>query len=49
MDTTDESTASPEPIYEQMVNEADDATRSALTPAESPESDGGQSDGGGSS
>jgi hypothetical protein len=42
MDTTDESTMSPEPIYQQLVNEADDTTQSALTPAQSPEPDAGQ-------
>jgi hypothetical protein len=37
MDATDEPTLSPEPIYQQMVEDADDATRSALRPAETPE------------
>lgn len=37
MDTTDAPKISPEPIFQELVDEADDETRSALTPAKSPE------------
>jgi hypothetical protein len=49
MDTTDVPTTSPEPIYQELVDEADDTTRSALTAAQSPETAVGQSDRGDSS
>lgn len=39
MDTTDAPTMSGEPIFQQMVSEADDAIRSALTPAQPPKPD----------
>jgi hypothetical protein len=44
MDTTGGPTTSPEPIYHQMVVEADDTTRMALAPAKAPELDAGLSD-----
>ena len=37
MDTTGAPTTSPEPIFQQLVNEADDTTGLALPPAQSPE------------
>ena len=49
MDTTGGPTTSPEPIYHQMVVEADDTTRLALTPAQAPEPDVGLSEVDGSS
>jgi hypothetical protein len=49
MDTTDAPKTSPEPIFQELVDEADDATRSALTPAQSPEPGTGPSESGESS
>jgi hypothetical protein len=48
MDTIDGPTTSREPIYQQLVNEADDTARLAVTPAQPPEPDVGRSDNGGS-